>query len=304
MNKLTFLLVLAGAWTASCGGGGADKATAANPLSDSIALHQGKSVGEVRKQAPAEASETASTPSASPKIADADEAARRALLDAYPDFISAIDGNKVAFTDGSTMVFDDGRKKSFETMLDDSDIQDMFFTVYQSEKLPPEYLADAGRSRNEALFKKMYGASAGAVQKNLVTVPWFGENIRFTKVNGAADRLKEVAAELAKYPELKKYMKCSGTFYWRKVRGANRQSAHSYGIAVDIAVPNSDYWLWKNPGASETAKIKYANRIPRQIVEIFEKHGFVWGGAWYHFDTMHFEYRPEIINYAKLKANK
>jgi hypothetical protein len=28
---------------------------------------------------------------------------------------------------------------------------------------------------------------------------------------------------------------------------------------------------------------------------VFEKHGFVCGGKWYHFDTMHFEYRPEII---------
>lgn len=300
MNKLTLIVALSAVVAGSCGGGGADKATAANPLSDSIALHQKRSAAAGQTVEARDDRKTADAPAT--KIADADEAARRALISAYPDFISAVDGNTVVFTDGTTMDFDDGREKSFETMLDDSDIQDMFFTVYTSDKLPPEYLADAGRSRNEALFKKMYGSSAAAVQKNLVTVPWFGENIKFTKVNGAADRLKEVAAELARHPELKKYMKCSGTFYWRKVRGANRQSAHSYGIAVDIAVPNSDYWLWKNPGASETAKIKYANRIPYEIVEIFEKHGFVWGGAWYHFDTMHFEYRPEILNYAKLKA--
>ena len=37
------------------------------------------------------------------------------------------------------------------------------------------------------------------------------------------------------------------------------------------------------------------NRIPMEIVEVFEKHGFIWGGKWYHYDTMHFEYRPEII---------
>jgi D-alanyl-D-alanine carboxypeptidase len=30
-------------------------------------------------------------------------------------------------------------------------------------------------------------------------------------------------------------------------------------------------------------------------VRIFEKQGFVWGGYWYHFDTMHFEYRPELL---------
>jgi len=25
----------------------------------------------------------------------------------------------------------------------------------------------------------------------------------------------------------------------------------------------------------------------------------VWGGKWYHYDTMHFEYRPEILMNAK-----
>jgi hypothetical protein len=28
---------------------------------------------------------------------------------------------------------------------------------------------------------------------------------------------------------------------------------------------------------------------------VFEKHGFIWGGKWGHFDIMHYEYRPEII---------
>ncbi|MGC1959145.1 MAG: M15 family metallopeptidase, partial [Pseudolabrys sp.] len=37
------------------------------------------------------------------------------------------------------------------------------------------------------------------------------------------------------------------------------------------------------------------NRIPIEIVRIFEKQGFIWGGYWYHFDTMHFEYRPELL---------
>ena len=31
------------------------------------------------------------------------------------------------------------------------------------------------------------------------------------------------------------------------------------------------------------------------IVDAFQKHGFVWGGKWLFFDTMHFEYRPELL---------
>lgn len=111
--------------------------------------------------------------------------------------------------------------------------------------------------------------------------------ILFTKVNGADKQLQKVAAELANIPSIRNYLKSSGTFYWRKVRGANRQSAHSYGIAFDIGVDHSNYWLWSNPGAKETDKIKYVNHIPKEIVKVFEKHGFIWGGRWYHYDTMH-----------------
>jgi hypothetical protein len=33
--------------------------------------------------------------------------------------------------------------------------------------------------------------------------------------------------------------------------------------------------------------------MTHEIVDIFERRGFVWGGKWYRYDTMHFEYRPE-----------
>jgi hypothetical protein len=34
---------------------------------------------------------------------------------------------------------------------------------------------------------------------------------------------------------------------------------------------------------------------PAAVIGAFEKQGFVWGGKWLFFDTMHFEYRPEIL---------
>lgn len=217
-----------------------------------------------------------------------------ALLAAYPDMVVSYADNRLKLADGTEIVYDDGREKDFVTMLDHSDAEDMFAMKY-SRQSPPEYLADAGRSRCEPLFKAMYGSSAAEVRRHLVPVSWFGQRVDFTGVNGAADSLRAVAAELAGHPELKPYLKSSGSFYWRKVRGAGRQSAHSYGIAFDIAVDKSDYWLWKNPKAAETDRIAYHNRIPSELVDIFERHGFIWGGAWYHYDTMHFEFRPEIL---------
>jgi hypothetical protein len=34
---------------------------------------------------------------------------------------------------------------------------------------------------------------------------------------------------------------------------------------------------------------------PGVVVGIFEENGFLWGGKWPWYDTMHFEYRPEIL---------
>ena len=72
------------------------------------------------------------------------------------------------------------------------------------------------------------------------------------------------------------------------VADTGEPSMHAWGAAIDINTAYADYWLWGHGGP--------ANTIPAQIVEIFERHGFIWGGKWSHFDTMHFEYRPELLN--------
>lgn len=222
-------------------------------------------------------------------------AGARILMDVYPDAGMKYKDGYIVFPDGERILYDDGKKKSFIVMLDNSDVEDMFSMRYDTVSPKPGYLSDAGRSRCEALFKKMYGKSASEVSSRMETVDWFGQKIKFTKVNGASRQLRKVAAELKTKPHLAKYLKPASTFYWRNVRGAKRMSAHSYGIAIDINVKMSDYWLWANKGKGETAKISYKNRIPPELVRIFEKHGFVWGGRWYHYDTMHFEYRPEQL---------
>jgi len=60
-------------------------------------------------------------------------------------------------------------------------------------------------------------------------------------------------------------------------------------IAYGRPTGGQQYWLWGPKGAA------YRNRLPFGIVQIFEKHGFIWGGKWGHFDTMHFEYGPELL---------
>src|SRR5438552_16619534 len=65
----------------------------------------------------------------------------------------------------------------------------------------------------------------------------------------------------------------------------------SWAAAIDINAANAEYWLW--PRAAP------ANALPPEIIDIFERHGFSWGGKWSHYDAMHFEYRPEIIDFAR-----
>jgi D-alanyl-D-alanine carboxypeptidase len=46
--------------------------------------------------------------------------------------------------------------------------------------------------------------------------------------------------------------------------------------------------------ASKGRTIPCKNRMPREIVDIFARHGFIWGGNWCHYDTMHVESRPDF----------
>lgn len=223
----------------------------------------------------------------------------QAIIKAYPEMGITYRDNKIWFKDSTSIVYDDGKKKDFITLMEEADVEDMFSLKYDRGERP-EFQADCGRCRCDAFLKKMYGNSAAEVQKHLTVIDWYGKKVKVTTVNGVDKQLKALQEELKKYPELDKYfVDCGGTFNWRPVRGTkNRQSAHSYGMTMDINTKFSHYWLWDNKNVAEDAELKvYNNSIPKQIVDLFEKYGFIWGGHWYHYDTMHFEYRPDILIY-------
>lgn len=228
---------------------------------------------------------------------------RAALLEAYPSHLRSIDGTSVTWTDGTTMPYDDGRPdKSFEQMLDEPDLQDQMSLPYPAgapADLRPSRNADPGRIRYEPFFRKMYGSTREEVEDKLVVIRWLPSSanvpVRVTTVNGVADKLTEVSREMDKLPpRIRRYVqRLSGSYSWRPIAGTDRLSMHSFGIAIDIDARHADYWMWDKPDPS--GAYRYRNRIPREIVDIFERHGFIWGGAWYHYDTMHFEYRPELL---------
>lgn len=230
------------------------------------------------------------------------EGAGERLRAAYPGFVDRVEGNDLVMKSGQRLTIDDGRTKSFEQRLDDPDLDDMFADPYPlGASPPPAFQVDPGRYRNEAFFMAIYGdCRRGEVQKSLVSVPWLpkhgGGSVKFSRLAGAAEALAAVSAELdAGPPDRIRYLVPSaGTFNCREIAGTRRISAHGFGIAIDVATKYSDYWYWSDPSGR---RVVYRNRIPAAIAEVFERHGFVWGAKWYHYDTMHFEYRPEIVGH-------
>jgi hypothetical protein len=225
------------------------------------------------------------------------------LVAAYPDHLSGIDGNWLIWRDGTRMALDDGRgEKDFALWLADPDIEDMLAPPYPAGAAAEAPLRnhDPGRARNHAFFSRMYGdCLKGEVERHLVDVIWLPgtarQRVRVTRINGVAARLAEVSRALETLPaRFRTYLApAAGGYYCRRIAGTDRASPHGYGIAFDIAVAPADYWRWAKSGA--TGSLTYRNRVPMEIVAIFEAHGFIWGGRWYHYDTMHFEYRPELI---------
>ena len=102
-------------------------------------------------------------------------AAKAALLKAYPGLFT-ISGNVLTWTDGTTMVWDDGKARDAEALLESPDIEDMFRYVYPTAAegaLVPVEDFDPGRIRNEAFFEKLYGKSAAEVGKHIANTIGF-----------------------------------------------------------------------------------------------------------------------------------
>ena len=224
------------------------------------------------------------------------------LVVAYPSALAGHDAKVLRWRDGTVMPLSDGTdSKSFPELLRRASIIDQLRIPYPRGPLeqPPAIDADAGRFRNAAFFTKMYGdCQKGEVSPHLVSIAWlpktWGNSIRVTSVNHVDEHLRAVSAEIDALPEKVKRAAypIAGTYNCRAVADTGQPSPHSYGIAIDLNTAFSNYWYWRPHGG----RILYRNRMPQEIVTIFEKHGFIWGGKWYHFDTMHFEFRPEFLD--------
>ena len=237
-------------------------------------------------------------------VAEAGEqTALDALVPAYPDHLAGYDSVDLIWRDGTRMPLSDGQPaKTFAEMLRHGSILDQMRLPYAAgaTRAGPGPDDDPGRIRNRAFFDRMYGDCwKGEVSQRLVPVVWlprsWGRTIRITSVNGVAERIAAVSEELDALPDaVKRYAyPPAGTYNCRTVADTGGPSMHSWGAAIDINAARADYWLWHGSAGIDVGLV---NRIPAEIVAVFERHGFIWGGKWSHYDTMHFEYRPELLD--------
>jgi hypothetical protein len=242
------------------------------------------------------------------------------LAKAYPEAISLLrqtpDGWLIRFQDGSEEWYLDRRSRSWPEMIDQPDLASVLAQSYPfgPVPLPRPVGQDPGRVRHYGLLGAAYGHTPQEVRRNLEVVDFYGDAVWFNRRNGAAEALRRVVQDIAADPEVSAYIiniarhhwrkftkgKTAGLYQgryitdweWRRVAGTQRLSAHSFGIAVDINNPYTrlpKYWGWKYDFSGRI------EAVPWRLVEIFEQNGFIWGGKWFHFDTMHFEYRPEFL---------
>ena len=73
----------------------------------------------------------------------------------------------------------------------------------------------------------------------------------------------------------------AGCYYPRFIAGTSTLSNHSFGLAMDFNVPGNQRGT--------------AGEMDRDVVAIFKKWGFDWGGDWNYTDPMHFE-MSSVVN--------
>lgn len=236
-----------------------------------------------------------------------------ALFEAYGKALRGVECNGqnqiyLVMRDGQKILYDDGRSKNFEEKLNHPDLEDMLSQLYSPGKPESEVPADfdPGRIRVEAFFNGVYGATAKQVKDTLVSVKFAGGAVPFNSKNGAAAALTKVGEKLTQAlcgdsGQRAYLVPLGGSYNRRPIAGTDRLSPHSWGIAIDLNPAKGKYWRWaKGLGGKELLKMR--SDFPWSIIAAFEEQGFIWGGKWFHYDTMHFEYRPELLAKARLVA--
>jgi len=247
----------------------------------------------------------------------------KALLEAYPRQISTAefrDGDWALLMRDKWYYYAEGRLLPNEQRENSANYRPVQFYRYPAE-LPPwvergpeetERLSNLRRRnsqsamRRASFFEDLWEARTREESyANLKTANFLGKSTRvhYYIVDILALVEARILAAAKTEPQVQTWLNTITTegWSWRNVAESQSRSFHSYGVAVDL-LPRSlagkqTYWLWSADWKDDWWNISYNERYhpPDSVIRAFENYGFVWGGKWFLFDTMHFEYRPEVM---------
>jgi flavodoxin len=114
-------------------------------------------------------------------------------------------------------------------------------------------------------------------------------------------RIQELAETDAEIPVWLNSLASITGWNWRNIAGSESRSFHAYGAAVDLLMKTQagmeTYWQWTAAKGIDwrTVPAERRQNPPLAVIRAFEEQGFIWGGRWSRYDTMHFEYHPELL---------
>jgi len=249
----------------------------------------------------------------------------KSLVQAYPDRIEKAEfrnNDWAVLLNGKWFYFASGRLLPEDMLEKIDEYRPNQFYQYPAE-LPPwkELTAEeierykswtANRSQNPPRRSSFFldelwqAPNRAETEKKLVRITFLGKSTRVHQsIQKKLAEIESIILELGKIDtQVQTWINGIGSmegYGWRNIAETQSRSYHSYGLAVDLLPRNmgnkQTYWLWTSQYRDDWYNVSYNERYhpPDSVIKIFEARGFVWGGKWPMFDTMHFEYRPEVI---------
>ena len=262
------------------------------------------------------------------------EQVAKALAAAYPLRIEKAEfqnGDWTVLLDDTWYYYADGRMMPEELLDSVSNYNPVFFYNYQSELPPwtepsPEWAnrlrdlntarpANPRRSSVYFLDDLWNSSNRDEAWRQVTQIDFLGREVTVHNgIVGVLGHVEEKILEEAKTNStVRQWIDSLGTvdaWSWRDVASSGNRSYHAYGVAIDLLPRNlgglATYWLWTSEQIPEWWAVPYSRRYhpPEEVIRTFESFGFIWGGKWPNYDTMHFEYRPELFILSGLELER
>ena len=251
----------------------------------------------------------------SPEAALREDVRVRAFLRAYGSLIDSVtytDDDVVFSLGGRAIHFQDGRMLAAER-IGRRDRCDPIFYRYSLEPLTePVELSDETVRYCTDVQEVLWGRTEHQIREHAASTTFLDRRMFLNDlVVQALDEVEQDILSIASSDQAVASwiddVDITYSFINRGIAGTAIRSQHAWGLAVDLVPTSYDgrqvYWRWSrawNRQGWHRTPLEQRWSPPEPVVEIFERHGFIWGGKWAHFDNIHFEYRPEILEYNRL----